>query len=230
MFTSQITDRREVGNITVHGKYAVGHDQLAPGLTGTLELLSQVLRIVVSVTEAGCFAKSHTIYDRGMIEGVREDRVFFVEYGLEEARVGIETGGVQDDVLHPKKGREPSFQFFMEGLRSTNKAHAGQAIPPLVEGIPGGLHHFWVVGQAKVVIGTKVEDRRVSSHLDAGRLSGFDHPFRFVEAGGMNFLQFRLQLVLDLAVHATTQGLLSHYSHRERWRILLRSQRSRSGG
>jgi hypothetical protein len=38
-----------------------------------------------------------------MVETVGKDRVFFVEYGLEEPRVGIETGGVQDDILHPRK-------------------------------------------------------------------------------------------------------------------------------
>ena len=55
-------------SVAVHGKDAVGHDQFAAGVPRALELPAQILHVVVPVAEAGGFAKSHTVYDRGMIE------------------------------------------------------------------------------------------------------------------------------------------------------------------
>ena len=88
----QVADGREIGDVAVHGKDAVGHDQFAAGVPRALELPAQILHVFVPVAEAGGFAKSHTVYDRGMIERVRKDGVLFVEYGLEQPRIGIEAG------------------------------------------------------------------------------------------------------------------------------------------
>ena len=47
------------------------------------------------------------------------------------------------------------------------------------QGLYGCLHHLWVTGQTKVVVGAEVQDLAAGAgHTHAGVLLALDHPLR----------------------------------------------------
>lgn len=53
----------------------------------------------MGITELLRLAESDAINNGGVVEGVREDRVFWSKHGLEETSVRVETWPVQDRIL-----------------------------------------------------------------------------------------------------------------------------------
>lgn len=55
--------------------------------------------------------ESNAVNDGGVVEGIREDCVFWRQHRLEETRVGVEAGPVQDRVLTAVELRQTVLQF-----------------------------------------------------------------------------------------------------------------------
>ncbi len=75
----QIADLVEFGDIAVHAECAVGRDHPVAGALCVLELRFQISHVVVLVDEAIRPAKPHTVDDRGVVQGVGDDRIFVAQ-------------------------------------------------------------------------------------------------------------------------------------------------------
>jgi hypothetical protein len=94
-------DLRQRGEVAVHGKHAIGRDHDATRAIGPgfAKLCLQVVHIGICVAVAPGLAQSDAVDDRGVVQRVGDDRVLGAEKGLEQAAIGIETGGEQDRVV-----------------------------------------------------------------------------------------------------------------------------------
>ena len=92
------------------------------------------------------------------------------------------------------------FKLLVKVLRSADKAHRAHAIAAAVHHLLGGSDETRVVGEAKIVVGAKVE-HFFTCYLDGSLLGAFDEAFVLVEAGLLDTCQFGLEVGLEFTVH-----------------------------
>src|SRR5262249_36261307 len=81
-------------NGAVHRTSAVGNHNAAAVLLSFFQLGFKVVHIVVLVAETFRFAQTHSVNNRGVVQFVADDGIFFIKQRLKHTTVGIEAGGV----------------------------------------------------------------------------------------------------------------------------------------
>ena len=129
-------------------------------------------------------AQADAVDDRGVVEGVGDDRVLLGQEGLEQATVGVEAGAVEDRVFGAEELGQGVLELLVLVEGAADEAHARHAIAALVEGVAGGGDGVGVTGEAEVIVGAEVEDLGfVTDDGDLGALGGVDDALVLVEAG-----------------------------------------------
>ena len=82
-----------------------------PAASRRLQLRFQVGHVAVAVAEALGLAQAHAVDDRGVVQGIGDDRVVFAQQGFEQTAVGIEAGGVKDGVFGAEVSGDFRFQL-----------------------------------------------------------------------------------------------------------------------
>ena len=108
-----------------------------------------------------------------MVQFIGDDGIFGAKKGFKSAAVGVEAGAVKDGVLGAEELAEAGFQFLVGGLGAADEADGGQAVAPLVQAVVGGLDDERMAGQAEIIVGAEVQDRRARPHADSARLAGW---------------------------------------------------------
>ena len=124
---------------------------------GIAQLSFEVGHIIMRVTVTRCLAQADTVDERGVIECVRDDGVVFIEQRFEDAAVGVERCGIEDGILHAEEVGDGSFQLFVYRLRAADKAYRRQSVAVAFDGLCCGLRQRFVAGQAKIIVGTEVD-------------------------------------------------------------------------
>ena len=127
--------------------------------------------------------------------------VFQAQNGLEQTRIGIEAAGVQNGVIRSQEPADGCLQGLVLVLGSTNKPYGRQTKSVLVHGLLRRLDEVRIVGQAQVVVRTKVQDFRTRIHLDVGCLIRNNDSFMFVQTSLMDGIEFYRKCVLYIPVH-----------------------------
>ncbi len=202
VFVRQIADGFEVGDDAIHGEDTVGGDQLEAGAIGVslLELGFQLGHVVVGVAIALGLAQPHAVDDGGVVEGIGDDGIFGAEQGLEQAAIGIETGGVEDGVFGAEEGRHLLLQRFVLILGAADEAHRGHAEAVAVESLMGGSDQIRVVGQSQIVVGTEVQ-HLLTADGDAGLLGGGDDALLLVQPFSLHLVQLLGQVTIESVRH-----------------------------
>src|SRR5205823_8448800 len=110
---------------------------------------------------------------RGMVEGVGDDGVFLPEQRLEQAAIGIETGGIEDRILLAEIAGDLRLERPMKIARAADEPYGGHAEPMAVHRLLGGGDQRRMIGKTKIVIGAEVEnlaDLAVTRHPDVAFL------------------------------------------------------------
>ena len=103
-------------------------------------------------------AEPYPIDDGSMVQRIRDNRVLLIEQGFKKTPIGVKTRGVKDRILHPQEVRDLLFECFVLFLRSADKADRSHAVAVSIQRSFGGLNQFGMIRQAKVVIGTEIQD------------------------------------------------------------------------
>jgi hypothetical protein len=77
---------------------------------------------------------------------------------LEETAVCVETGRIEDRVVHPQKRREPRLELLVHGLGAADEAHRGHAIPVPVDRAMRRLAESRMIGEPEIVVCAKVDE------------------------------------------------------------------------
>jgi hypothetical protein len=104
-----------------------------------LQPLLQFPHVVIGVAVAASLGQPDAVDDRGVVERVGDNRVLLAEQRLEQAAIRVETGGVEDRVLHAEEARQPRLQLFVLLLCAADEAHRGHAVAIAVERSLGRL-------------------------------------------------------------------------------------------
>ena len=159
VFVGNIAELVDGADIAVHGKDAVGDDELAAGLV--LDLLQQLFAVGdIFVAEdldlrAG---EAGAIDDAGVIELVGEDEVFFAENARDGSGVGGEAGLEDDAGFDAFECGDLFFELHVDAHRAGDGADGSGAYAVFLRGGDGRLAKLGVIAEAEVVIGGKVDD------------------------------------------------------------------------
>ena len=93
--------------MSVHREYAVRCNEPEPGVGSSPKLRLEISHVGTCVAKPPGLAEPYAVYDRRVIERVRNNCILGSEDGLEQAGVCVEAAGIQDCVLEPKECREP---------------------------------------------------------------------------------------------------------------------------
>ena len=78
---------------------------------GLRQLGFEIRHVAIGVAVARCLAEADAVDDRGMVQGVGDDGVLLAEERLEHAAIGVETGGVEDGILHLHIAGDAGFEL-----------------------------------------------------------------------------------------------------------------------
>ena len=196
----EVADRAEPGDVAVHAEDAVGGDHADPGALRRLQRLLEVGHVGVGVAMAVGLAEADAVDDRGVVQGVADDRALLVEERLEEPRVGVEARGVEDRVVHPEEAGDALLELLVDVLRAADEAHRRHAEAVVVEALLRRRDQLGVIAEAEVVVGAEVQHLALL-HLDPGALRAEDHSLVLVEARLPDLAEGLRQRLLHRAEH-----------------------------
>ena len=202
----QLFEGGQVGHIAFHAEHAVGDDELIAGglALGRVEHPRQLGQVAVLVDEPLGLAQADRVDDRGVVEGVGEDRV--LRRGGQRghhAHVRVPATDEGRRGLAADERADFPLQLEVAGHRPADEADGGGAHAELLDGIAGGGEHLGVVGQTEVVVGGQHDDV-VAVHPRARRLRPLQLVVLLVLPGvaqllklpGERFFQRRLHVLL----------------------------------
>src|SRR5450755_4169280 len=183
-------DRAQIGDDSVHGKNAVGGDQLEAraGRVGFVQFGLEIAHVVIAVAETFCLAKPDAVDDACVVQFIADNRVFLAEKRLEEAAVGVETARIENAVVCPQEPAQRRLELLVHGLRAADEAHRGHAEAPMIERLFRRRYHAWIVGEPEIIIGTQVQHSVGAVDSNFSRLRAFDDAFGLVEAGSADLI------------------------------------------
>ena len=179
---SELANRHEIGDHTVHREHAVGGDQPVASVARLLQPLFQLRHVVVVIAKPSRLAEPYAVDDGRVVEGIADHAVLLVEDRLEEAAVRVEARRVEDRVLGAEEPADLALELAVHGLGAADEPHRRHAVPVGGEGAAAGLDQCRMVGESEVVVGAEVHHRPPVRQLDVGRLGRRDHPFMLVQA------------------------------------------------
>ena len=183
----QGADLRQFRQIAIHREHPIGGDHDMAGTIGARLFKPgfQVVHIAVEVAVAFGLAQAHAVDNGRMIQTVRDNGVLWPQEGLEQPTIGVKTGRKQDGVIFVQKLGQTLLQLSVNILGAADKADRGHAEALVIHDASRGCDQIGVIRQAKVVIGTKVDDLFVA-HGDLAPLWGGDHSFPLIEPIGLD--------------------------------------------
>ena len=176
----KVADLRQGRHVAVHREHAIGHHHPETRTCALLEPALEVLHVAVRVAKTLRLAEADAVDDAGVVEGVRDHGVAFVEQRFEDAAVRVEAGRVKDRVLGPEELGKRLLQLLVHLLRATDEAHRRHAVAPAVERLLGRCHDLGMIREAQVVVGAQIEHLPVHDG-DRRALRRADHALRLLE-------------------------------------------------
>ena len=93
-----------------------------------------------------------------MVQLVADHRVLRPQNRFKQTAIGIETGGIQDRIVHTQKMRYRRFQLFVAVLRTADKPHGSQAVALFLIRFLRRLNQTRIVAQPEIVVRAHVDD------------------------------------------------------------------------
>ena len=157
--------------VAVHGEDAVGDEELVAGLVlEFFEELFGVGDVFVAEDFNFCFGEAGSVDDAGVIEFVGEDEVVLAEDAGDGAGVGGEAGLEDDAGLDSFEGGDLFFELHMDAHGAGDGADGSGAYAVFFCGGDGGFFEFRVIAEAKIVVGSEVDDAFAVVGADRGLL------------------------------------------------------------
>ena len=200
IFLGKFADLVHRSDVSVHGEHAIGDDNAEALCLRGLKLALKVFHVGVGITVADGLAEAYTVDDGGVVEGVADDGVVLGEQGFEHTTVGIEAGSIEDGVLSVEVFADGCFELLVQVLASADETYARHTVTAAVHGVLCGLDEAGIIGKAKIIVGTEVENC-LPADADCGLLGAFDETFVLVKAGFADGSKFILEILLEVSVH-----------------------------
>jgi hypothetical protein len=118
-----------------------------------------------------------------MVQRIGNDCVLVAKQRFEKTAIGVETGGIEDRILHAQERRDPRLQFLMLLLRAADEADRRHAVAVAVERLLACFCQLFIVGKAEIVVGAEVQHPLARGHSDLAGLFRGDDPLGLIKTG-----------------------------------------------
>src|SRR5712692_8446390 len=144
----QVAERGQRTDVAIHGKNAVGDEQLASGLVfDRSQLLFGVGRVFVAEDKDLGAREPRPINDAGVVELVRDDEVFFTQNGGDGAGIGGKPRLKNYAGFHILEAGDFLFQLHVDLHGSGNGAHRARTYAVFARGLKRRLAQLGMRGQ-----------------------------------------------------------------------------------
>ena len=158
-FSASPVELRQRSDVAVHGKDAVGDEQLVAGFV--LDFVQQLLGVRdVLVTKNLDFGarEACAVDDAGVVQLVGDDEVFFAEDRRNRPSISREARLEDDAGLHVLEARDLLLQLHVNTHGAGDGAHRARAHAILLRRLQSGFAQLGVRCQPEVVVGSEVDD------------------------------------------------------------------------
>ena len=203
MPVGQIANRRQIGDVAIHRKHAVGGDQFeaSAGRGRFVQLRFEIGHVVVAIAKSLGFAEPDAVDDAGVIQLVGDDCVLGSEKRFEQSAVGVEARAIEDRVFRAEKLAELRFQLLVRRLGAADEPHRGQAVAPAIERRMGSLNDLGMLGQPEIIVGAHVEHFASLADADMRILRRRDHALALIRARGADAVELLREMSAEGVVH-----------------------------
>ena len=188
-FSASAVNCRQRANVAVHGKDAVGDDQLVAGLVlDRFELLFGVGCVFVAEDFDLRARQACAVDDAGMVQFVGDDEVFFAQQCRDRTGIGGESRLEDHAGFDVLEARDLLFELHVNLHSAGDGAHRARADAVLLRRFQRGFAQFGMGGQSEVVVGCEVDDLLAVEGAH-GRLLIIEHAQLEVGALLLEFVQ-----------------------------------------
>ena len=135
-----------------------------------------------------------------MVEGIADDGILLREERFEHTAVSIEASSIEDGVFGLEIVADGSLELLVDVLCAADEADARHAEAALLHHLRCALDEARMVGEAKIVVGTEVQDF-LSLDLDGSLLRTFDEALFLVKASFTNLSERLAEMFFHFTVH-----------------------------
>ena len=201
VFLCQFVNLIQRTYIAVHREDTVGRNDTETLCLCLLQFGFEVRHIAIRIAITDCLTQAYAVNDRGMVQRIGDDGIFFGQQRFKQTTIGIKTCGIKDGIFGAEEIGDNPFELFVGILRTTDETYGRHTVPACIHTRFGGFNQFLIIGEAEVVIRTEVDHFLSAFYGDAGRLRRDDHAFVLIESCILDLLQGRLQVFLKRSIH-----------------------------
>ena len=189
VFFGSVAQRRQWADIAIHGKDAIGDEELSPGkVFDAVQLLFGVSGVFVAEYQNLGARETATINDRGVVELVGNNEIVFPQQRRNGSCVGGEARLKDDAGFDVLEASDFFFQLHVNLHRACDGAHGSGANTVFARGFQCGFTEFGVRGQAEVVVRSQIDHLLAVKGADGG-LFVIENTQTEVGAFGLEFIQ-----------------------------------------
>ena len=188
-FSARSHSAGQRADVAVHGKDAVGDQQLLAGLVFDAgQLLFRLGDVLVLEDQNLGARQARAVDDRGMVQLVGDDEVFFAQHRRHRAGIGRESGLEDHAGFDILEARDFFFQLHVDLHGAGNGAHRARSDAVLARGFERGLAQLGMRGQAEIIVRGQVDDFFAVEGADRGLLV-VEHAQAEVRAFGLEIVE-----------------------------------------
>ena len=147
---------REIENVAIHGKHAVGNgDEASRRILECGYLFFQIFHVRMAVNDDLRAREPAPVYDGRVVEFVGKHRVALPRHRRHHADVGHVARRVQDRRLRALEGRDAPFKGNVRTARAGKKTRSAGPRPPATQRFLCGAYYLRILRNAEVVVGRK---------------------------------------------------------------------------
>jgi len=183
-----------MGARAIQGKTPVGRDQAGSRAGSIPKLGLKRLHVIVAIPVTLRLAEPDPVDDAGMVQLVRNNGIIRPQKCFKQACIRIETGCVENGVVHSQELRQASLKLLVNRLGSADEPYRRETVSPPVQALVGRADNLRMIRQPEVVVGAQVDHLSAIGHADVGSLRRGQHALVLVQALFPNCSESRAEL------------------------------------
>ena len=188
-FSARSHSAGQRADVAIHGKDAVGDQQLLARLfLDAGQLFFGVRNVFVPEDQNLRLRKPRAVDDRGMVQRVGNDEIFFAQHRRDRSRIGRKAGLEDHAGFHILEARDLFFQLHVDLHGAGDGAHRARSDSVLARRFKRRFAQLGMRGQSEIIVRGEIDDFLAVERADR-RLLVVEHAQLEVRAFGLEFVE-----------------------------------------
>src|SRR5579875_322966 len=158
-FIGEVAELRKGGDVSVHGKNAVGNQKLvAVPVFRFFQNALAIRHVFVLENFYGGLGEAAAVNNRSMIQFIGDNQILFSQNRGDGAGICGESGLKHDAGFRAFEFGDLLFEFQMDFHGADNGAHRAGADSVLTRGVNGGAAQFGMRGESQIIVRAQIDD------------------------------------------------------------------------